>query len=163
VVSLPAIGQISNVSHVVVPERVGVRNDGHQPMLPELDKLLEYAKLQVERQRLKLQREQAKAARKHARHTSAPDAPSVRHRLPANTKWHTWRGFVRDLQRLEGLLQAEQRVTRANLAMLGPDTAETISRTMAGYGLRTADWPPSTWNADEQRIYRSPREREFGT
>ena len=156
VVRLPAIGHISNVSHVVMPERAGMREDGQQPMLPELDKLVEYAKLQVEAQRLKLEREQAKATRKQAR-------KNVRHRLPANTKWHTWRGFVLDLQRLQGLLLPEQRVTRGNLAMLGPDTAETISRAMKGYGVQAMDWPPSTWNPDEPRVYRSPREQKSGT
>ncbi|HYW89599.1 MAG TPA: hypothetical protein VFB50_17635 [Chloroflexota bacterium] len=145
------------MSAFVVPGRAGMPEDGsmlpwkRQPdLFPELLELeVERLQIKVERARLKLERERAKARR-----TPAP-APgkTARRRLPANTKHHTWRGFVLDMQRLEGLLDSDQRVTREALALLGPDTAQTITRTARGYGLATADWPPSTWNPDEARVY----------
>ena len=47
IIQLPASGQIFNVSQLVLPERAGMPDHEQQPMLPELDKLLEYARLQV--------------------------------------------------------------------------------------------------------------------
>lgn len=138
------------MASLVVPAGMSVANDDYQPMLPEIAALLEIAKLKTERQRLKLQRKQLK-------HASAPPAKvrkAANHRLPSNSKWRTWRGFVLDLQRLEGLLSSTARHSKENLAMLGPDSARTITRVMEGYGLNPRDWPPSRWNPDEQRVYR---------
>ncbi len=167
VVDLPTTGHLSNVSKLVVPVRAGMGNDGHQPMFPEFDALLEISRLQVERERLRLQRQQVKAARKshHSHeHAEEPAEPlSSRQRLPLNSKWHTWRGFVLDLQRLESLLSPEQHVTDENLGMLGPDSARTIARVKKGYGLTRSDGPPSTWNPDEARVYRPPPKRKNDT
>jgi len=149
------MGHISNVSHVVVPERAGVSNDGRvqwgdepQGAALDLDKLIEFERVRLERARLKLEREQAKAVRKQQqRH--------ARRRMPSNVRWHTWRGFALDLQRLEGLVGSRERPTKEALAMLGSDSAKTIRYTMRRYGLAPDDWPPSTWNPDEERVYGS--------
>jgi len=150
-------GQIFNVSSLVVPACAPVANHDQDSMFPEFDKLIELAKLQVERERVRLEREQAKVARhsqKRRRGEERRAAHAANHRLPSNSKWRTWRGFVLDMQRLERLVDAQAKVTKQALAMLGPDSARTITRVMVGYGLDPDDWPPSTWNPDEERVYR---------
>lgn len=92
-------------------------------------------------------------------HALAPLAltPRVRrsppsHRGPTNPLHQTWRGFVLDLQKLETYARRERlKLTRGNVAQFGVDTPKTIARTMAWYGLKPTDWPPSTWDPDEPR------------
>jgi hypothetical protein len=152
-VEVPARGQIFNVSHLVVPERAGMADDRQVPMFDdEFDKLLELKRLELERERIRYKRKQLKNERKHRRRTEVRG----NHRLPINSKWRTWRGFVLDLQRLQGMLTTSQRPTKENLAMLGPDSTRTITRVMKGYGLQPHDWPPSSWNPDDERVYTPP-------
>ncbi len=81
---------------------------------------------------------------------------------PTNPRWRTWRGFVLDLQRLAALVKAP-RVTKEAVAMLGPDSAKTITRVMEAYGLDPGDWPPERWDPDEpDRVYR-PRKGDRRT
>jgi hypothetical protein len=78
---------------------------------------------------------------------------------PLNPQHRTWRGFVRTLQELERRERRGNelmRVTKAALAKRGPDSARTIRRTMQGYGLKLDNWPPSTWNPDEERVWTAP-------
>lgn len=86
--------------------------------------------------------------------TPALPAPSrIRaHRGPTNPLHQTWRGFAEDLQQLEAYARREQlKLTKANVARFGVDTARTILRTMEWYGLAKTDWPPSTWDPNEAR------------
>jgi len=85
---------------------------------------------------------------------SAPTPrPSVSHRGPLNPRHQIWRSFVEDLQQLEAQAKREGlKLTKANVCRFGVDTAKTITRTMEWYGLDVRrDWPPSTWDASEQR------------
>lgn len=82
--------------------------------------------------------------------TTPPHAAS--HRGPQNPLHQTWREFVLDLQQLEARARRERlKLTRANVARFGTDTAKTITRTMVWYGLAKTDWPPSTWDPNKSR------------
>src|SRR5215471_11573927 len=150
IIHLPArgdtTGHIFNVASLVVPVTTPVADHEQGSMFGDLDKLLEYARLQLERDRVRLEREQVKGVRRSHKRPRERAANQVSHRLPSNAKWRTWRGFVLDMQRLERLVDPHSKVTKQALAMLGPDSARTITRVMMGYGLDPDDWPPSTWN-----------------
>jgi hypothetical protein len=81
-----------------------------------------------------------------------PAQQPVSHRGPLNPRHQTWRGFVLDMQDLEARARREKlKVLKANVCQFGLDTVKTITRTMRWYGLGPRDWPPSTWNPDEDR------------
>jgi len=81
---------------------------------------------------------------------------------PSNSKHRTFRGFALDLQRLERIvrrdnhLEHDDGVTREMLYAVGAPMPRTIWNTMKGYGLRSDQWPPSTWDASEDRTWHSP-------
>jgi hypothetical protein len=153
VIDVQSTRQVFNVSKLVVPEFAGMPDYEQSGMFEEeWGRLLELKRLELEREKLRFARAQLKLTGR-ARRTGV----QANHRLPINPKWHTWRGFVLDLQRLEARVEARVRVTKEHLAMLGPDSARTITRVMACYGLQARDWPPSTWNPDEERVYRPPK------
>jgi hypothetical protein len=160
VLKLPARAHIFNVSHLVVPAGDAGMTEPHEVQASFLAELLKLEDKRVEKARLKLRREELKAERKNQRHATPRDTAPRRsnHHLPNNAKFHTWRGFVLEIQRLVGLLEPEQKVSKENLAMLGPDTATTITRVMKGYGLSPLPFDPMSWNPDEARVY-TPKSR----
>ena len=152
IVQLPAKGQIFNVSQLVLPERAGMADHGQQPMLPELDKLVEYARLQVERERLRLERQQAKTARK-AEHQHEPASRPSKSRTysPQNKllrEYDTCRVAMLEYERaVREVVGREGEVTpQAIYADAGGPSPKTLKRVMHRHGLRyRVDWPPSTW------------------
>jgi hypothetical protein len=151
VVQLPARGQVFNVSAAVLPERAGVPE--HEQM--DFDKLLEFARLQLEVEALRLERERAKAARKNhraPRPVRRPDPAQARPKhLPSIVEWRVWQGFRDDLQAIEILWRRSNtgEPTKEAIATSKGCIAKTITRTMVEtYGLRANQWPPSTWPRD---------------
>src|SRR5215472_12332697 len=159
IILVPAQGQIFNVSHFVLPEAAGMADYGQQPMLPELDKLVEYARLQVERERLRLEREQARAARKHLhvhepqpqpqpqpqpsrpKHTYVPQNKALREYDTCRVAMLEYERAVREVVGAEGEVTPE-----AIYADAGGPSPKTQRRVMRLHGLRWGqDWPPSKW------------------
>jgi len=146
VIQLPARGQVFNVSAAVVPERAGVAD--HEQM--EFDKLLEYARLQLEVEALRVERERIKASRKHPRSRQREAVQAKPRHVPSIVEWRTWRGFVRDLQAIEADWRRNNsgEPTKEAIATSKGCIGKTITRTMVEtYGLRAEQWPPSTWPA----------------
>jgi hypothetical protein len=147
VVELPARGHVFNVSAVVLPERAGVANHEQMDLFDEgggFDKLVEFARLQLERERLRLERERLRLERK---------TPRPRHlgkHLSSIAEWRTWRGFRDDLLAIERDWRRNNsgEPTKAAIATAKGCIVKTISRTMADYFLKAAQWPPSTWPAE---------------
>lgn len=163
--SLPARGQLTNVSALVLPASRPVAEDDRQdrqlPMFEDTRLLLRTLADLAEglRETARVQRQQQDLLQQQIRRISTATTPSEpRESRPSNSKWRTWRGFVLDLQALEARVPRRVKVTKAKLGELGPDSARTISRTMECYGLTVTDWPPSTWNPDEERVY-TPKNR----
>jgi len=149
VIDLPASGQISNVSKLVIRWRAGMPDHGLQPMLPDpFDKLVEYARLQVEREKLKLQRKALH--KKKAAAAAAVDKPR-RAYGPRDKDHRTYEGFRLAMLGYEKAVRevvgADGEVTHeAVYADAGGPTTRTQRRRMNRYGLRyVLDWPPSTW------------------
>jgi len=152
VIDVPASGQISNVSKLVLPERAGMADDGSQPMFPEIDKLLELERLRLERERLKLQRK----ALRRPKSKAAPQAPTQHEPRkayrPQNKAHRTYDGLrtsyldyeraVREVVGQDGEVKHE-----AVYADAGGPSPKTQRREMASYGLDfDRDWPPSKWS-----------------
>jgi hypothetical protein len=126
------------------------------PGLHAREKLL-FHLVKMQAEVVRLQAATIAALQHHGQH--GDDTEGAGHRSPygpANTKHRTWRGFVTDLQALEKQIKPPNRVTRKAIADKAGETAKTIARSMLGYGLRTDQWPPSTWNPDEARTWHSP-------
>lgn len=91
-----------------------------------------------------------------------PSAPERDGYGPSNSKHRTFRGFALDLQRLERIvrrdnhLEHDDAVTKEMLYAAGAPMPRTIWNTMKGYALRSDQWPPSTWDASEDRTWHSP-------
>jgi len=157
VIDLPASGQISNVSKLVIRWHAGMPDHGLQPMLPDpFDKLVEYARLQLQREHEKVERErlrlQRKALPKHKARPAVVD--KARGAYGARDKDHrTYEGFraamvgyeqaVREVVGADGVVSHE-----AIYADAGGPAPRTQRRRMERYGLDyVLDWPPSTWPA----------------
>jgi len=146
---MPASGQIFNVSQLVLPERAGMPEHGQQPMLPELDKLLEYARLQVERERLRLERKALRKA-KRARTPAAAQTPAKAYR-PQNKAHRTYDGYRASMveyeQAVREVVGQDGEVTHeAIYADAGGPSPKTQRREMTLYGLHyDDDWPPRKW------------------
>jgi hypothetical protein len=81
-----------------------------------------------------------------------PAHQTVSHRGPLNPRHRVWREFVLDLQQLEVQARREKmKLTKLNVCRFGVDTPKTITRTMQWYGLKTTDWPPSSWDPNAER------------
>jgi hypothetical protein len=76
---------------------------------------------------------------------------------PSNPRHRTWRGFVLDMQRQARELPGGVKRTKTNVATHGVDTVRAINYAMRGYGLSLRDWPPDTWDPDEDRKWQSPK------
>jgi hypothetical protein len=153
VVQLPARGHVFNVSAVVLPERAGVANHNQMDLFDEaggFDKLVEFARLQLERERLRLERERLRLARKSPRPRRLVQRLAGSKHLPSIEEWRTWQGFRDDLQAIERAWRRNNsgQPTKLALATAKGCIAKTISRTMADYCLRAVQWPPSTWPAE---------------
>jgi hypothetical protein len=152
-VAVPASGQIFNVSALVVPEAMPARNDG-QDMLPEFDKLVEYARLQLERQRVKLRREELKVERKARRERARRRGPARPHvpQIKELREWSSCRAYFQRLERevrRDLQLGDDHEVTKEMLHAAGAPAVRTITRIMVEtYGLVGDQWPPSTWPDD---------------
>lgn len=175
VVDLPANGQISNVSAIVLPEAWPVTDDERQvPMFPNHDPareiLVEVIKAQAEGIRLmaavhQVLLEQGKRKMDKQRNgtigslrgSTAPEAPrSERLYQPQDKELRTWDGFRQRMQALEKVVRSERRlpsdveVTRDNIHGAGGPQPKTLWRIMTlRYGMSADQWPPSTW-PDEQ-------------
>jgi hypothetical protein len=159
VIPYPARGQISNVSGFVMPGDAGVADDGLQPMLPEIEKLLELERLRLERQRLKLERERVKAARKHlarnqADHTPPPSSPRPRRPyLPHDKRLREYPTLLKAMQGYERTVRLtvgdKGEVTPLAICVdAGGPHPRTQARIMGRFGLSyPRHWPPSTWPA----------------
>ena len=111
--------------------------------------LHEAARLQL--QLAELMRREFDLLRAEPRSTP-PRSTSPSHRGPLNPQHRTWRGFVEDLQNLETrAVREDLKLTKANVARFGFENVRTITRTMQWYGLNATDWPPSNWDATEDR------------
>lgn len=80
---------------------------------------------------------------------------------PSNPRHRTWRGFCEDLQRQERELPSNCKPTKINFETHGSDTVRAINYAMEGYGLKLRNWPPSRWDASEDRSWRSPKTRQI--
>ena len=141
-------------------------DDGQIPMFPDPEfaglhpreqVLFHLVKMQAET--VRLQAAMIAALQTNGHQAEADDADDAHHRSPygpANPKHRTWHGFATDCQAIEKLIKAPNRVTRKAIADKAGETAKTIARSMKGYGLGTDQWPPSTWNPDEDRVWHSP-------
>jgi len=156
VIDMPASGQISNVSKLVVRWPAGMPDDRRvhpsdmgaepwsQPPLPDLDKLVEYARLQVERERLKLQRKalhsRAPAPRSNAdaQRRYRPQDKALRIYRTCRAQFVEWEQAVKRLD-----LPVTQKTIFNAAAAPHPRTQDKI---MALHGLfYPRDWPPHTW------------------
>jgi len=152
VVDLPASGQISNVSKLVLRWTAGMPDHGRQVMLPDpFDKLLEYAKLQLERERVKLERKTLHARKRKQRAPPDAEPKAERGYLPQTRAHRTYTGFRTSMleyeQAVREVVGKDGKVTHEaiNVDSGGP-SPKTQRRTMIRYGLRyDTDWPPSTW------------------
>jgi hypothetical protein len=156
---LPASGHLSNVSHVVLPVRAGMADHEQVAMFPEDDSNLdprEKLLFHVVRMQAETVRMQAAAIAALQRANGQQHQAEHHPYGPANPKHRTWRGFVLDLQDIETRIKPPNRVTRKAVADKAGETDRTLRRSMQGYGLRPDQWPPSTWNPDEDRVWHSP-------
>lgn len=80
---------------------------------------------------------------------------------PSNPRHRTWHGFCVDLQRQERELPSNCKPTKINFETHGSDTVRAINYAMEGYGLNLRNWPPSHWDPDEDRSWRSPKTRQI--
>jgi hypothetical protein len=153
VVKLPARGHVFNVSAAVLPVRAGVANHEQMGLFDEaggFDQLVEFARLQLERERLRLERERLRLERRHPRSTrGARRSPRPKH-LSSIVEWRTWQGFRDDLQAIERDWRRNNSGEPAKSAIATSKgcIVKTITRTMADYRLRADQWPPSTWPAE---------------
>jgi hypothetical protein len=163
---LPAWGQISNVAALVLPMAEDERHDAQLPMwsAEEVEDLrqtardlLAAARLQERIQARMLEQQQQRwqqpfdfiDLRELPTRPPAPRPPTRRKHPVQNPRHRTWSGFVQAMQELEGIARREGlRLSKRAVCQFGPDSPKTITRTMARYGLRPEDWPPSTWNPD---------------
>jgi hypothetical protein len=156
VVEMPARGHVFNVSAVVLPERAGVADHKQMDLFEEaggFDKLVEFARLQLERERLRLERERLRLERKTPRPRRFGRRLAESRHLPSIEEWRTWQGFRDDLQAIERAWRRNNsgQPTKAAIATAKGCIVKTISRTMADYFLKAAQWPPSTWPAEAPR------------
>jgi hypothetical protein len=176
---------VSNVSALVVPERMPVADHEQLPMFGQdpaefarlVSEAAATARVQSETARAQteatltiaaLLRELLNRTRGRARQPSAPAAPAEappaasefatqpRAYGPSNPRHRTWRGFVLDMQRQVRELPSG-RPTKVNVEMHGGDTVRSISYTMRGYGLDPGEWPPDSWDPDEDRTWHPPK------
>jgi hypothetical protein len=150
VVELPARGHVFNVSAAVLPERPGMANHGQMDLFDQVggfDKLVEFARLQLERERLRVERERLRLARQKPR--PQPRARRLEHRSSI-VEWRTWRGFRDDLQAIEREWRKNSsgEPTKAAIATSKGCAVKTITRAMDDYHLRHDSWPPTTWPVD---------------
>jgi len=84
------------------------------------------------------------------------DEPRPRKRAygPGDPRWRTWRGFCMSCQKIEHEL--EPPLTKVAVATAAGCSEKTLARTMKGYGLQPEQWPPSTWDPNEDREWHSP-------
>jgi len=148
VVELPASGQISNVSKLVIRWPAGMPEDRRVP--DPFDKLVEYARLQLEREhekvehaKLKLQRKALKLRRKAETTRGAYGPQDKGHRTYAGYR-AAMIGYEKAVREVVG---ATGQVSHEAISVdAGGPTPRTQRRTMEKYGLRYhLDWPPSTW------------------
>jgi hypothetical protein len=133
-------------------------NDEWDALKRTMTDLLEAARIEAAalREAVQMQRNAAALVQQEmalVRSLSRQRNPQPGRRTPAprgpwNPRHRTWREFVLDMQRLEAQLPSGIKPTKQALAMLGSDSARTITRTMRRFGLPANDWPPSHWNPD---------------
>jgi len=150
---MPARGHVFNVSAVVVPERAGVADHKQMDLFDGsggFDKLVEYARLQLERERLRLERERLRHDRQSPRARRPEPADSRPKHLPSILEWRIWQGFRDDLQAIERDWRRNNsgEPTKAAIATCKGCIVKTITRVMLDYRLRADQWPPSTWPAE---------------
>ena len=173
-------GKISaDVSAFVLPERLPVVDDERQPpMFPSHDPgrelLLELVRLQQEALRIQVavSHELLENARRlndgtlTVEPSPAPGATERDGYGPTDTRHKTWRvQFVLDLQRIERIVRRDKQMepndefTKEMLFAAGGPTRRTTTNIMKGYGLRAEQWPPSTWDPNEARVWHSPHKK----
>jgi Phage integrase, N-terminal SAM-like domain len=161
------------LSAFVLPERMPVVDDERQmPLFPgdeggddsPHDRLLFHViKMQAEGLRLMAEVNRLQHAELQRNGQAQAETSTDRHGYgPANINHRTWRGFVLDMQRLEGIvrrdnqLEAHDIVSKEMIFAAGGPLPKTTTRTMKGYGLPARRWPPSLWDANEDRPWHSP-------
>jgi len=118
-------------------------------MLPEMDALVEIFRLQLEREKLKLQR---KFLHKRKHQVPAQVAPKPKRAYrPQNKAHRTYDGYRASMIEYETAVREvvgkDGAVTHAAIyADAGGPSEKTQRREMALYGLHyDRDWPPRTW------------------
>lgn len=166
------IGHLSNVSALVLPADYEMPDDWQMPLFPaDVANLARVAHEQHETAELLLETMRTLLATVREQHVRtngiaessllslrqanriATDHTSRPYR-PATERHRTWAGFVESMQALEQTAPelGFKRFTKEVAGQIGSDSARTITRTMQAYELAPTDWPPSTWDATEDRV-----------
>jgi hypothetical protein len=147
---LPATGQLSNVSALVLPAPRVMDEHGQMQMFPPEDLLrLLHETAALQHQTAEIM--QRLAATGGNRGTS-PKLRVVRPWRPQNERFRTYRGFRDSMVELERALPREQKKNKTNVCGLGADSVKTVTRTMHHYHLGAAQWPPSSWPEQEPPV-----------
>jgi hypothetical protein len=169
---LPASGNISNVSALVLPEAMPVAEHGQMPMFPddvrprpeELRELLEVVRIQARTIERLTGKQDGTIGSLRGRSIASLRSKAKRGpRGPHLPKLRTWAGCVDYYQELERSIRekrklaADDLVTKKMMYGWGGPQVKTINYHMRGYGLRPDDdWPPSAWKRDDDRIWKPP-------
>lgn len=168
---VPARGQISNVSALVLPERMPVVDDSSQerqlPMFPgqdpRTDLLIHLLESAVEAVRSLSAINQLLTQKafdpQHTNHaervpgTEVADAESKPY-LPHQKEFREWSTCRAAFEHLEGVVRRQNKlkpadaVTREMFYAAGGPSPKTVHRIMClRFGLSDEQWPPSTWPA----------------